>query len=243
MIQSNQLINIIKPIKYDSSDSIYLVGLNLQNGDIAKIKIYNKIYKHHLKFYEFLYNFGDADCLNLYCENDIWTKYETGFSGFTVGLEIYYKDEVLQYRYGYGCKKQILNYKYFESFIIDKNKKIIDSEIYKYIPFSEYILPVNKLNTDLIEIQEKNINNYCYCPLISKDTIFNLQNKILNCLSEKNKNTISKIITDNIYLVNYGESYNYEKIYLLHKNKRSIQQVINTIIKIQENHCLTSLTS
>lgn len=238
MIQLNQLINIIKPIKYDSPDNIYVVGLNLQNNEITKIKIYNKIYKYHLKFYSFLYDFGGADCLNLYCEDDVWTKFETGFSGFTVGLEIYYINQVLQYRYGYGCKKQILNDKYFESFIIDNNKKIIESETYKYIPFHEYTLPINKLNTDLIEVQEKNNNNYCYCPLISKNTISDLQNKILNCLSKNNQYIVNKIITEDIYLVNYGESYNYEKIYFLHKNKRSIQEVINTIIKIQENHLL-----
>lgn len=236
MILLNQLNNIIKPIQFDSSDNIYVIGLNLQSGKITKIKVYNKIYKHHLRFYNFLYNFAGADCLNLYCENDIWTKYETGFSGFTVGVEIFYANDNLKYRYGYGCKKQVLNNKYFESFIIDKNKKIIESETYKYIPFHEYTLPINKLNTDLIEVQEKNNNNYCYCPLISKNTISELQNKILNCLSKNNQDIINKIITKDIYLVNYGESYNYEKIYLLHKNKRSVQPLINTIIKMKENY-------
>lgn len=241
MIQLNQLINIIKPIEFDTSDNIYVIGLNLKNGKIIKIKIYNKIYRHHLKFYNFLYSFGGGDCLNLYCENDVWTKYEAGFSGFTVGVEIFYLNGDLKYKYGYGCKKEMLNNKYFESFIIDENKKIVESEIYKYIPFSQYILSVNKLNTNIIEVQEKNFYNYCYCPTISKNSIFDLQNKIINCLSNDNKNTIKKIITKDIYLVNYGESYDYQKIYLLHKNKRSIQQVINTINEIQENNFLKEL--
>jgi len=236
----NQLESLIQKIKCDKINNIYLLGLNLQDGKIIKIKIYNKIYQHHLRIYEFLYNFGSSECLNLYCEDDIWQKYDPGFSGFTVGLELFLEKNYWNYRYGYGCKKRFNDDIYFQSFIIDQNKNIIDYEIYKYISFDKYKLPINKLKTDLIEVQEKNINNYCYCPKISKHTIHELQINIKNSLNNSNKLIFDNLIDRNLYAVNYGQSENYEKLYILHKNKKSVLEIINTIKKINDLDLLKS---
>jgi len=210
------LKSLIQPIVFNGGKNIYVVGLSLENGNINKVKIYNKIYDKNLIYNDYLNKFGGQACLNAYNNTNEWKNLHPGFSGFTIGVEI---DKNNEYKYGFGYKDKKENQIFFECFYLNKDKNIIAKEKYLYIE-SEKATINNKMQTKIIEIKENNFNCYCYCPEINLKNIKEIENKIELSISQINHKffKLIKKYSHEFCILNYGVNENEEKIYILSKN-------------------------
>ena len=227
-----QLLNIIKPINFDTKDNIYIVGLSLLNGKITDLKIYNKFYSGDPATTRFIRKFWGDFCANCYINNSEWKKIYPGFSGFTLASELDLENESIKYLHAFGFKsfyKKLI----FHSFVIDRHKNIIKQQDYEYIKADKITLPPKKISTELVEIQKNQPNKYCYFPKTNKQNAKKIHFDILGSLESRNKKVIEPKIEDkSMLLVNYGMSFEKEKVYLLPKNKNKIQEVLNFVQKL-----------
>lgn len=222
--------NIIAPIVSDNHTNIHVLGLCLKNGEIFKIKIYNKIFDD--KNDEFILNFGGEDCLYKYKTINEWKNFYPGFSGFTIGVECSFENNnIAEIKYGYGFKNRFEEQLIFEAYYIDTFKKCSEKEIYDYIDISQTKNFDNKLKTEFLEVKRGDSNCYCYCPKINFKNINALEKSIYNALHLENKYIYDKIKTnsDQYFIVNYGLNNLYEKIYIVAKNKNDIQEIFNLL--------------
>jgi len=230
------LKNIIAPIVSDCDTNMYVVGLCLKHGQIIKIKIYNKIFDYNKNNDSLIINFAGDYCYNYYKNTKEWKKLYPGFSGFTIGIECsVYNNNIKNINYGYGFKDISEGKLIFNAYYIDFFKKIYKNEIYDYVEACNLMNFNNKLNTKYIEIKRNNHQSYCYCPKINLQNTKNLENLIFNALETTNNGFINRIkqISNNFSIVNYGISEDYEKIYIISKNKNNVQEIIYLINSLE----------
>lgn len=226
----------IHDIKLDGYKNLYALGLNLKSGFVDGYKFYNKIYDHSEEYYDLLEKFGGQNCLNWYLNTNEWKNYYPGFSGFTLGIEAYARDN-FEYRCGYGFKDKKDGILKFNAFYIDKNKTIIERETYKYIFWAERKDIKNALDAKYFEIKENDEKNYSFCPKINYNKIPLLEEKIRKFLTDENTKIFDKIkeLDENFYIVNCGENKNSQKIYLINRNNKDLNLLINLVEKLVKN--------
>ena len=237
--------NIITPIIFNGGKNIYALGLCLNQGKIQKIKLWNKIYDNSVIYHDHLYSFGGEECLKYYSTTKEWKKTYPGFSGFSIGVEFYYDiDRQLIYNYGFGFKDLKEGVLTFNAFYLNEERKIINDEIYDYVSTNNEQLPLNKMQTDYIEIKRLNPDSYCYCPKIEHNNRREIEHNIQNSLSEKNRSIFFYIkdLNKKYFILNYGVNPSYEKIYLVSEESQNINNLFDLLKNVShliENSPLT----
>ena len=224
-----QFANLITPITIDSEYNAYVIGVSLKNSYVTKIKIYNKIYTRTTDLDNFAKRFGGFLCYTHFTKTDDWRLTGHSFSGFTFGVEFYFKDLIWNHHYGYGFKKYYPQ-EVFHSFILNDTKDIIKQEDYYYTLYKNYGEIKKPFKTRMIEYKKNDTNSFCLCPSSEKIKIKDMQEPLLKCVSTKNKKITKKIISHNFSIVNYGQSGEEEKVYFLHRKSNQIEPILNLLV-------------
>lgn len=236
----NSLTNIIQPVIFNGPVNIYSLGLSLKNGQISKIKIYNKIYQHSDKYHNFLKGFGGDFCLQSYKTTDEWKNLYPGFSGFTVGVEI--RDHN-QYRYAFGYKDKGTEI-VFKAYYLNFTKSVVKAELYRYVSSHQLETPKKKMRSDLLEVKDSPELSYCYCPFISHTNITEIEDDVRFSLTEKNRPVFDSIKkAGNFSILNYGLNSSEEKIYMVSTDdNKDIHKISDLLSRLNERKLLTSFS-
>ena len=148
------------------------------------------------------------------------------------------------YNYGFGFKDLKEGVLTFNAFYLNEERKIINDEIYDYVSTNNEQLPLNKMQTDYIEIKRLNPDSYCYCPKIEHNNRREIEHNIQNSLSEKNRSIFFYIkdLNKKYFILNYGVNPSYEKIYLVSEESQNINNLFDLLKNVShliENSPLT----
>lgn len=218
----------VEKLRLNGPKNIYVAGLCLKDGELVGYKIYNKIYEKSEEYYDFLKEFGGQNCLNYYQITKEWQNQYPGFSGFTCGVEISHK-----IRFGFGFKDNEDGRLSFNSFLINPfNKESAAHDKYGYVKIENYE-PASKfkLKTDIIEVNENKPNSFCFCPKIDFSSLTGLEYDIKSSLEEKNVEIFNKIkeSVEGFFVVNFGKNKEYEKIYIVGRDNKNLDSLLDLI--------------